>query len=170
MRLNDRIRKKLDGQLGGGATVDAVVLLNHLGPGWASSSGAVSSGGSILGSPYAVDRGIDLNDPTLRTGLLQSWCVVTGGELRFFHPSRTSVRPSPGKPADVIPLAGTTLDWFDDEGLATTSRVFHFRFGDGTQLLSASLVKARVKRRSYNDEPDLLVSAFGDAATELNTV
>lgn len=167
MRLNDRVRKKLASMLDDDEIVRAAVLLSHMSGGWASSGGVVHSGGSLLGSAYAVERGIDLDDPTLRAGLLQSWCVATDRELRFFRPSQTAVRPAPGKPADTISLEGTTLHWFDSEGLSTTNRVFHFRFADGTHLLSATMVKARLRRRPYNDEPDLLVAALGAAATRI---
>ena len=47
-------------------------------------------------------------------------------------------------------------------------RVLHFRFPDDTQLLTATIVRAGMRKKPYSDEPDLLIQAFGPAATRLD--
>ncbi|MFK8024168.1 MAG: hypothetical protein AB8G26_09430 [Ilumatobacter sp.] len=167
MRLNDRVRSKLAPRLAPTDALRAVVLLSHAGAGWASSGGVVHGGGSLFSSAYAAQHGIDFDDPRLRAPLTQSWCAVTDDRLAFFAPSKTSVRPTPADEIDSIALAGTALRWFDSTQLSSTNRVFHFDFADGTRLLSATMYKARLRRRPYNDEHELFVQAFGVAAAEV---
>lgn len=167
MRTNDRARKKVAFHARPGESIRALIALNHMGPGWASSGGTVHSGGSLFSTPYAQQLGVDFDDPRLRAALTTSWCAVVGDRLLFFAPSNTSIRPTPAGLVDEIPMAGTSLRWFDSAGLSVTTRVVHLDFPDDTRLLSATLLKARVRRKTYNDEPDLFVAAFGAAASQV---
>lgn len=165
-RLNKRARKAVAGELGG-VPVESIVALSHLSGGGANSDGVVGGGSSILGSSYAVERGIDLDDPRLRSDLLQTWCALTPNELVFFKASPWAVLPKPGTLVDRIDRAGTTLSWADTGGLSTVIRMIHLEFPDGRLLLTATLVRARLRPKNYNDEPDLFVAAFGPAAKEV---
>ena len=164
MRVNDRARRAVHDDLDADEQVAAILPLNiHLG----GSSTDLSSGSSVLGSPYAEARGIDLDDPKLRADLLTIWCTVTGRRLLFHEPKQTSVRPTPGKLVDEVPLEATTLAWYDSSGAGTRHRVVHLTFPDGRHLLSGTLVKAPLRRKTYNDEAELFVRAFGERAAEV---
>lgn len=165
-RLNKRARKAVTDALGG-VPIESVVAFSHLSGGGANSDGVVGGGSSILGSSYAVERGINLDDPRLRSDLLQAWCALTPNEMVFFKASPWAVIPKPGPLLDRIDRAGTTLRWVDVTGQSTVSRMIHLEFPDGRLLLTSTLVRARLRRKNYSDEPDLFISAFGAAATEV---
>ena len=59
-RLNKRARKAVTDALGG-VPIESVVAFSHLSGGGANSDGVVGGGSSILGSSYAVERGINLD-------------------------------------------------------------------------------------------------------------
>lgn len=167
MDLNTRARKAVAGVVGD-QPVEAIVAFSHMSSvGGATHDGVVTGGSSILGTRYAVDRGIDLADRRLRADLLQSWCAVTSNELVFCKPSQWAVRPKPGDLIDRFDRAGVTLRWTDISGLSTVIRMMHLEFPNSTHLLTATLVRSRIKKTNYNDEPDLFVQAFGSAATRL---
>lgn len=169
MRLNSRIRGRLAGELHAGEQIAATVGLNNqIGTGSASSDGSMrGSGSSALGTAYARHLGLDLDDPRLRAALLSSWCTVTDRRIVFHRPKATAIRPTPGAFIEEHPLADTSLRYFDAAGLGLTNRVFHLSFADGTDLISATILKAQLRRKPYNDEPFLFVDAFGDRATEV---
>lgn len=166
MRLNERARKAVAGKVAG-AEIQAIVSFSHLSGASSAHDGVVQGGSSILGTRYAVDRGIDLNDHRLRADLLQSWCALTPTEMVFCKPNPWSVRPKPGQPIDRIERAGTSLGWAEIVGLSTVTRMFHLEFPDGRHLLTATLVGARIRKKTYNDEASLFVQALGPAATEV---
>ena len=169
MKLNDRVRKHLADQLLPGETIVATIALNNqIGTPTANSSGSISGGSSALGTPYAVRMGIDLNDPWLRHQLLASWCTLTETRMLFHKPKASAIRPTPGDLIEEHSRDGVRLSWFDNKGYALDNRVFHFDFPDGTRVLSAAILKAKLRRKPYNDEPFLLVRAFGDHATEVS--
>lgn len=166
MKLNDRARKAVT-EVVDGAEVEALVAFSHLAGAASAHNGIVQGGASILGHAYAVERGIDLDDPRLRADLLQAWCAVTPTELVFCKPNPWAVRPKPGKVVDRIDRAGITLAWADIEGLSTVTRLTHLEFPDGRHLLTSTLIRARIRRQNYNDEADLMLQSFGPQATEL---
>ena len=154
MRLNERVRDKLTDQLDPGEQIVATIALsNQIGTGSASSDGSArSSGRTALGTPYAQSLGIDLTDR----------------RMLFHQPNPWRVRPTPGKLLTEIPLDGVTLRYFDVGGLGLSNRVIHLDFPDGTRLLSATILKASLRKKNYHDEPDLFVQAFGDRATPVD--
>lgn len=167
MRLNERARDKLTDQLDPGEQIVATVALsNQIGTGSASSDGSArSSGRTALGTPYARSLGIDLTDRRHRSDLMGALCTLTDRRMLFHKPNPWRVRPTPAKLLADIPLDGVTLHYFDVGGLGLSNRVFHLDFPDGTRLLSATILKASLRKQNYNDEPDLFVQAFGDRAT-----
>ncbi|MDW3216404.1 MAG: hypothetical protein R8G01_20605 [Ilumatobacteraceae bacterium] len=166
MRLNDRVRRRLTDQLAPGETIEAAVgLANQIGASSASSDGSVrASTSSALGTPYARALGIDLTDPRHRSDLMSSWCTITDRRLLFHEPHPWNIRPTPGKLITELPRGGVTLHYFDVGGLGLSNRVIHLDFPDGTRLVSATMLKATLRKRNYTDEPDLFVEAFGDHA------
>lgn len=170
MRLNDRVRKRLADQLAPDERIEATIALgNQLGTGSAASDGSArSSGSTALGTPYAQELGIDLADRRHRSDLMSAFCTVTGGRLLFHRTSPWSVRPKPGKLITEMPRDGVTLHYFDVGGLGLSNRVLHLHFPDGTRLLSATVLKATLRKQPFNDEPDLFVAAFGDDATRVD--
>ena len=169
MKLNERVRRIVAGELEPGEETLAVVGLgNQLGTGRVSSGGAVhGSGSTALGTPYAQAHGLDLDNPKLRADLLQSWMTVTDRRLLFHKPKQTSIRPTPGALIESIDRDGVLLHWFDVKGYGLSNRVIHLEFPDGRHLVSATMLKASLRRKPFNDEPFLLVEAFGVAATEV---
>lgn len=151
-----------------GAPIEAIVACSHSSGFSAAHDGIVRGGSSILGSRYAVDRGIDLDDRRLRADLLQAWCVLTPTEMVFCTPSQWSVRPKPGPIVDRLARSGTTLRWADIVGLSSVSRMIHLEFADGRHLLTGTLVGSRIGTGNHNDEPDLFVRAFGSDAVEVD--
>lgn len=171
MQLNERVRKRLAEELEPGEQIVATIgLANQIGTGSASSDGtARQSGSSALGTPYARERGIDLTDRRHRSDLLSSWCTLTDRRLLFHRPHPWKVRPTPGKLITEIPLDGVTVHYFDVTGLGLSNRVFHLDFPDGTRLLSATPLRATLRKKNYNDEPELFVEAFGTLASLVET-
>lgn len=169
MKLNERVRRIVTDDLEPGERIRAVVgLANQIGTGRVSSGGTVhGSGSSALGTQYARDRGLDLDNPKLRADLLASWLTVTDRRLLFHRPKQTSIRPTPGDLIESIDRDGVRLHWFDAKGYGLSNRVFHFEFPDGRHLVAATMLKATMRRKPYNDEPFLLVEAFGDHAVEV---
>lgn len=170
MRTNDRVRKKIAATLDEGETILATVMLaNELGVPTATPDGAVrSSGSTALGTAYAMNRGIDLDDPAHRSDLMSSFCTLTVRRILFHRRSHWTVRPTPtGEIAAEYPADAVSLRWFDAGGLGLSNRVFHFDFPDGKRLVSATMVKAKLRRRPFNDEPFLFVDAFGERALEV---
>ena len=167
MRLNDRIRTRLADQLDPGERIEATIgLSNQIGTGSASSDGSHrQSGSTALGTPYAKERGIDLTDRRHRSDLMGAWCTLTDRRLLFHQPNPWKVRPTPGKLLTEMPRDGVTLHYFDVGGLGLSNRVIHLDFPDGTRLLSATMLKASLRKKNYNDEPELFVQAFGDRAS-----
>ncbi|MGB0114524.1 MAG: hypothetical protein WBP59_14990 [Ilumatobacteraceae bacterium] len=165
--LNDRARKAFGGEVGS-ATIEAIVLFNHVSGAGSVNDGAAHGGRSILGHPYAVERAIDLDDPLLRADLLQCWCALTPTEMVFGKPNPWSVFPKPGRLIERIGRPGTTLRWAPVSGLNAITRMIHLEFPDGRHLLTATLVRGRLRRKDFTDEPNLFVEAFGPAATEVD--
>ena len=58
-----------------------------------------------------------------------------------------------------------TLTWFDQPAYGITARVMRFRFANDTELLTAAMYRAELRRKPVSDELDLFVEALGDAAT-----
>ena len=169
MKLNDRVRKHLASELEPGETIVATVMLaNTVGTGGARPSGGLSSAATALGLPYAERHGIDLNDPRLRNHLLFSWCTLTEHRILFHKHKATSIRPTPGDLIEAHPRDGIRLSWFDTDGFALDNRIFHFDFPDETRLLASAILKARIRRKPYNDETFLFVEAMVAAATEVD--
>lgn len=163
MKLNTRIRSRLARYLDEGEDIVATILLNYMvGTASASSDGTSKQSSSILGSAYAERLGVDFSDPTLRADLLSSWCTLTDRRLLFHGLKKMAVRPTPADLIDALPREGVVLRWFDVDGLALSNRAIHLEFPDGRRLLSATMLKATVRRKPFNDEPELFVSAFGD--------
>ena len=169
MKLNERVRRVVSDDLEPGEQLQAVVgLANQIGTGRVSSGGVVhGSGSSALGTQYAQDRGLDLDNPKLRADLLQSWMTVTDRRLLFHQPKQTSIRPTPGTLIESIDRGGIKLHWFDARGYGLSNRVIHLEFPDGRHLVSATMLKAALRRKTYNDEPFLLVDAFGHDADQV---
>ena len=167
MRLNDRIRKRLTDELAEGEQIVATIALsNQIGTGSASSDGSArQSGQTALSTPYARSRGIDLTDRRHRSDLMGALCTLTDRRMLFHQPNPWRVRPTPGKLLTELSLDGVTLHYFDVGGLGLSNRVIHLDFPDGTRLLSATILKASLRKNNYNDEPELFVQAFGDRAT-----
>jgi hypothetical protein len=167
MKLNSRIRNRLADELRPDEQIVATVLLNNqIGTGSASSDGSFrQSSSSALGTAYARRLGLDLDNPLLRAQLLSSWCTVTDQRILFHRQKATAIRPTPGAPIEELPIAGTTVHHFDAAGLGMTNKVLHLTFPDGTQLISATMLKATLRREPFNDEPFLLIEAFGERAT-----
>ena len=167
MRLNSRIRKRLANELHPGEQIISTVLLNNqIGTGSAASDGSHrQSANTALGTAYARRLGIDLDNPALRADLLSSWCTVTDRRIVFHRQKASAIRPTPGAFIEEHPLDGTTLHYFDAAGDALSNRVLHMTFPDGRQLISATMLKAAIRRKPYNDEPFLFVDAFGERAT-----
>ena len=105
-----------------------------------TSHGSTSS---ALGTQYAKDRGLDLDNPKLRADLLASWMTVTDRRLLFHRPKQTSIRPTPGALIEAIDRAGVRLNWFDAKGYGLSNRVVHLEFPDGRHLVSATMLNAR---------------------------
>lgn len=166
MRLNSRIRKRLVGEMRPDEQIVATVLLNNqIGTGSASSDGtARQSASSALGTAYARQLGLDLDNTLLRSHLLSSWCTLTDQRILFHRQKQMAIRPTPGELIEEQPIAETTLHYFDADGLGLSNRVLHFTFPDGTHLISATMLKATIRRTPFNDEPDLFVDAFGNDA------
>lgn len=169
MKLNDRARSKIAADLAPGERVAATVLLaNRIGTGSAHGDGTHRQGGSALATPYACRLGLDLTNPALRADLMNTWLTVTDHRLLFHRPKAMSIRPTPGALVDAIDRHGVLLHWFDAAGLGLSNRVVHLRFPDGRHLLSATMLKATLRRRPFDDEPFLLVDAFADAAVAVD--
>ena len=149
-----------------GAEIEAIVSFSHL-SGSGAYNGISHGGGSILATRYAIDRGIDLDDHRLRTDLLQSWCAITPTEILFCKPHQWSVRPKPGPLVARVERTGTALRWADNVSLGTVTRMMHLEFPDERHLLSATIVRAGIRRKNYSDEPDLFVEALGPCAVEV---
>lgn len=168
MKLNQRARGAVAGDVEPHESILAVVLLaNQIGTGSAHSDGSHRQGGSALGHPYARELGLDLDNPALRGMLINSWLTVTDHQLLFHRPKATSIRPTPGTLIERLDRAGVRLRWFDTAGLGLSNRVVHLELPDRTHVLSATMLKAQLRRKPFNDEPFLLVDAFGEMATEV---
>lgn len=167
MRLNDRIRKHVTDELVDGERIVATIgLSNQIGTSGASSDGvARTSGSTVLGTPYARSLGIDLTDRRHRSDLMGALCTLTDRRMLFHEPHPWRVRPTPRKLLADLPYSDVTLRYFDVGGLGLSNRVIHLDFPDGTRLLSATILRASLRKENYNDESDLFVQAFGDRAT-----
>jgi hypothetical protein len=169
MRLNDRIREHVADELPDGEQiVAAVALSNQIGTVRASGDGAVRSSGTALGTPYARSLGIDLTDRRHRSDLMGSLCTLTDRRMLFHEPHPWRVRPTPRRLLAEMPYDDVTLHYFDVGGFGLSNRVFHLDFPDGTRLLTATMLKASLRKQNYSDEPDLFVQAFGDRATAVD--
>ncbi len=121
----------------------------------------------MSGTDYAARLGIDYSDPLLRSDLVASWGTVTPRRLVLHQQKQTAIRPRPGVFIEAIPIDGVVLRYFDAEGLGLSNRVLNLDFADGRRLLSATMLKATIRRKNFTAEPDLFVRAFGDRATEV---
>lgn len=170
MRLNSRIRKRLADELQPGEEILATVLLNNqIGTGSAATDGTHrQSANSALGTAYARRLGIDIDNPVLRADLLSSWCTVTDRRIVFHRQKATAIRPTPGAFIEDYPVDGTAVRYFDADGVGLSNRVLHLTFPDGRELISATMLKASIRRKPFNDEPFLFVDAFGEQATPVD--
>lgn len=166
METNDRARKVVAADLAPGEQILATVAM---GPnlGAASTVTSAAQGGTVFAGAYARARGIDYADRRLRADLVASWCTVTPDRLVFHAPNQLAIRPKPGKLIEAMPRDGVELAWFDTSGPSLSNRVLHLQLPDGRHVLSATLLKATLRRKRYNDEPELFVEAFGPAARQV---
>ncbi len=168
-RLNRRARERLSGALAPDEEIVAAVLLNYtIGTVGGSSDGSRRQAGTVYSTQYAERRGIDFEDRRLRMDLVSTWCAVTPRRLLFHAQKQMAVRPTPGAFVAEVPMEGTDLRYFDTDGLGLSNRVLHLDFADGKHLLTATMLKASLRRKTYSDEPDLFVEAFGDRATRVD--
>jgi hypothetical protein len=167
IKLNDRPRSTITTDLEPGEQIEAVVPRSlNVGAAGSSVDGTHCQAGTVLGHPYAAALGLDLDNPALHGDLVNCWLTVTDRRLLFHRPKQTAVRPTPGELVDAMSREGVQLRWFDTGGFSMTSRVVHLELADGRHVLGAVGVKARLRRKPYNDEPFLLVAAFGDPEPE----
>ena len=167
MKLNDPARKVLAKEIPGADLLAVVSLRQNVGVAGAHSDGTSRSGSTVYSHPYAVRQGIDHTTRGHRLDLVDSWLTLTPTDLRFHGINQWSVRGTPKGHRETIAREGVTLDWFDTGALTLVNRVLHFHFPDGTHLLTATIVRSGIRKKPHSDEPDLLVRAFGAAATEL---
>ncbi len=126
--------------------------------------GTGKPGASIDASEYARARGLDRDDAGVRDDLHPGWLTLTDDELVLHYPGMRGLRPGPVGVIDRMPRDGVGLTWFDQTVKALTSRVLHLEFADGSQLLTATAYTTLSRRKPFDDEADLFVEAFGDAA------
>ncbi|MDW3217358.1 MAG: hypothetical protein R8F63_01985 [Acidimicrobiales bacterium] len=167
MKRNEPARKVLAKEIPATDLLVVLPLSQKVGVAGASSDGAARSGSTVYSLPYARGLGIDHTTRGHRLDLVDSWLVVTPTELRFYGINQWSLTGKPKGHRETIARDGVSLGWFDTNALTMVNRVLHFHFPDGTHLLSATMLRAGSSKKTYNDEPQLLVEQFGDAATEV---
>lgn len=161
MKLDTRARAVARELVDGEEVVAVVGLSTTFGGAGVHSDGTSRQASTVYSTTYARERGIDQANRSVRLDLERTWLILTPTRLVFATPGSKRLRPVPKAVVEAIPRDGVSLTWFD-----AGPRALHFVFPDGRQLLVATQYRVPLRRAPFNDEPDLLVEAFGDAATQ----